>query len=104
MSNAMTMHKETVHTALETSLTLALDSPATGMATELPDFSVMDLLVGGVDYAMPGNGGPECRDHVTRQQRVVEVAIAIGLSSAALILSWMFDKRRNSSSVDTGKD
>lgn len=32
----------------------------------------VDVLVGGIDFDLPGNGGPECRDHVTFGRRVFE--------------------------------
>ena len=40
------------------------------------DGGVMDALVGGVDHALPGNGGEDCAYHVTMSWRTAELAAA----------------------------
>jgi len=36
---------------------------------------ITDVLYGGVDFALPGNGGRECVDYLTPQQRIVETVV-----------------------------
>jgi len=42
---------------------------------------VIDWTLSGIDFSVPGNGGLECRDHVTLQRRVQETFIGIGVAS-----------------------
>ena len=36
---------------------------------------ITDVLYGGVDFSLPGNGGRECADYLTSEQRIVETAV-----------------------------
>ena len=36
---------------------------------------IVDVLYGGVDFALPGNGGRECADYLTPKQRIVETVV-----------------------------
>ena len=51
------------------------------------DGGVMDALVGGVDHALPGNGGEDCAYHVTMSWRTAELAAAMAAVLVAILLS-----------------
>ena len=36
---------------------------------------ITDVLYGGVDFALPGNGGKECAEYLSPKQRVVETVV-----------------------------
>lgn len=36
---------------------------------------ITDVLYGGVDFTLPGNGGKECAEFLTPKQRVVETVV-----------------------------
>ncbi|KAF8386167.1 hypothetical protein PRIPAC_75309 [Pristionchus pacificus] len=44
-----------------------------------------DLAVGGVNYSIPGNGGPECRSFIPYWQRLVESSFFV---PSACVLVW----------------
>ncbi|GMR33420.1 hypothetical protein PMAYCL1PPCAC_03615, partial [Pristionchus mayeri] len=44
-----------------------------------------DLAVGGVNYSIPGNGGPECKAFIPYWQRLVESGILV---PSACVLVW----------------
>ena len=53
-----------------------------------------DALGGGIDYSLPGNGGPDCRDHVSFQHRMWETGAALGLAFLAILLSNRSSKQQ----------
>ena len=58
------------------------------------NLTVMDILAGGVDFELAGNGGPDCRDHVPISLRAVEVAVSMVLFALSLLLGQKFDQGR----------
>ena len=36
---------------------------------------IVDILYGGVDFTLPGNGGKECVEYLTLKQRIVETVV-----------------------------
>ena len=53
-----------------------------GILSDLRDWSV-----GGIDFEVPGNGGLECRDHVSFNRRIWETLLGIGLPLSLFLLS-----------------
>ena len=51
----------------------------------------MDILMGGVDFDLEGNGGPDCRDHVSFSLRGLEVTVSMVIFAVALLLGQKFD-------------
>lgn len=43
---------------------------------------ILDWSYGGIDWSIDGNGGPECRDHVTTFRRALETCLGVGLPLA----------------------
>ena len=35
----------------------------------------INYCVSGIDFSLPGNGGPECRDIITTRQRTLETIL-----------------------------
>ena len=58
------------------------------------NLTVMDILAGGVDFELEGNGGPDCRDHVSISLRALEVAVSMILFALSLLLGQKFDQGR----------
>ena len=46
----------------------------------------LDWSYGGVDFDLPGNGGLECRDHVTFSRRIGETIIGVALPFVLYVL------------------
>ena len=53
---------------------------------------VMDILMGGVDFDLEGNGGPDCRDHVSFSLRGLEVTVSMVIFVLSLVLGQKFDQ------------
>ena len=51
-----------------------------------------DWSLTGVDFSYDGNGGLECRDHVTFNQRLNETLIGMGVPSLAYLLYYAYSK------------
>ena len=47
---------------------------------------ILDWSHGGIDFSVLGNGGLECRDHVSLQRRIEETFIGIGVASGLYVL------------------
>ena len=60
------------------------------------NLTVMDILAGGVDFELAGNGGPDCRDHVPISLRALEVTVSLVLITFTLLLGQKFDQGRRS--------
>ena len=58
-------------------------------------YSFMDILAGGVDYELAGNGGPDCLYHVSISLRSLEVAVSLVLVVLSLLLGQKFDQGRS---------
>ena len=58
-------------------------------------YSWMDILAGGVDYELAGNGGPDCLYHVSISLRSLEVAVSLVLVVLSLLLGQKFDQGRS---------
>lgn len=58
---------------------------------------VMDILMGGVDFDLEGNGGPDCRDHVSFSLRGLEVTVSMVIFALSLVLGQKFDQGKSSS-------
>ncbi len=69
-----------------------------------PSLSGSGVLAGGVDFALPGNGGPHCRDHVPWEQRQLEFMLAALASLSSFLLSRPFDNRRRRGDTDRRKE
>ncbi len=52
-----------------------------------------EVLTDGIDYSLPGNGGPECRDHVAMEHRLAETAFALALFVVSVAVGLRFDSR-----------
>ena len=55
----------------------------------------MDILAGGVDFELEGNGGPDCLYHVPISLRSLEVAVSVVLIGLSLLLGQKFDQGRS---------
>lgn len=67
------------------------------------NLTMMDILAGGVDFELAGNGGPDCRDHVPISLRALEVAVSMVIFALSLLLGQKFDQgRRRDSSTEQG--
>merc|ERR1711981_459010 len=51
-----------------------------------------DVLIGGIDFDLPGNGGSECWNFMTLRQRLFETIFGLVITSVALILGKMCRK------------
>ena len=59
------------------------------------NLTVMDILAGGVDFELAGNGGPDCLYHVPISLRSLEVAVSVVLIVLSLLLGQKFDQGRS---------
>jgi hypothetical protein len=55
---------------------------------------ILDWSHGGVDFSVPGNGGIECRDHVSLTKRLWETSLGVGLPLVALLLNLYWLSRK----------
>jgi len=51
-----------------------------------------DILIGGIDFDLPGNGGDECWNFMTLKRRLFETIFGLVVLSSALILGKMSRK------------
>jgi len=49
-------------------------------------FNWTDILIGGIDFDLPGNGGTECWNFMTLKRRLMETVLGIIVTSSALVL------------------
>ena len=56
--------------------------------------SLSEAILGGVDFSLAGNGGPDCRDHVTMTWRMQEAALGTAMAVLSLILSARLRRRK----------
>lgn len=54
--------------------------------------SLMDILTGGIDFDLPGNGGPQCERFTEPQQRIIESAYGLSCSCLAIFIGWKWSK------------
>ena len=47
-----------------------------------------NFLYGGIDFSVPGEGGPDCTDFLSPQRRLVETAVFGSLSLLVAVQSW----------------
>ena len=48
-----------------------------------------DILIGGIDFDLPGNGGDECWNFMTLKRRLFETIFGLVVLSSALIIGKM---------------
>ena len=44
------------------------------------------ILIGGIDFDLPGNGGTECWNFMTLKRRLIETVLGLIVTSSALVL------------------
>ena len=47
-----------------------------------------NFLYGGIDFSVPGEGGPDCTDFLSPQRRLAETAVFGSLSLLVAVQSW----------------
>ena len=47
---------------------------------------IYSILIGGVDFDLPGNGGTECWNFMTLKRRLMETVLGLIVTSSALVL------------------
>ncbi len=57
----------------------------------------------GVDFALPGNGGPDCLESVSMEQRVAETLFALAVCIAALFWARKHKRSHRDEDVLAGK-
>ena len=66
-----------------------------------------DVFLAGINYSVPGEGGPDCFDFISWQQRITETSFLIVF--CAVIMSWSWyrlprlEKKPKSQSVDSAR-
>lgn len=61
------------------------------------------LFTGGINFNLPGNGGIECRDHVSLERRALETAFGGGLAVLAIIIGSIIKNRRRPENTISSK-
>ena len=48
--------------------------------------SLLDALTAGIDFSLPGNGGPDCLHYISSSRRLLEDLSFFGLSLLCMIV------------------
>ena len=62
--------------------------------------SETNWVTGGINFDLPGNGGVECRDHVTSKRRIVETIFGTAIALLALIIGARLQPNKNDTTID----
>ena len=54
---------------------------------------VLDIWTKGIDFNLPGNGGPACVQYLSPQRRILEFLLGTTLSLVTLFLGWRLHSR-----------
>ena len=46
------------------------------------------VIYGGVNHSIPGNGGPDCTDYISGQQKIVETLAFTVLFGGQVVVNW----------------
>ena len=49
---------------------------------------IFDVWTTGIDFDLPGNGGPACARYLSPQRRILEFLLGTTLALVALFLGW----------------
>jgi hypothetical protein len=52
-------------------------STRNGQANGGEDYTLVDYLYGGVNYSIEGNGGPDCVNYISLNQRLIESVLFV---------------------------
>ena len=56
------------------------------MESSLLSYNWTDILVGGIDFDLPGNGGSECWNFMPLKERLIETVFGLSVTTLALVL------------------
>ena len=57
---------------------------------------LLDWSYGGIDFAIPGNGGVDCRDHIPVDRRIWETILGVATPSLLLLVTTKSQKKKQS--------
>jgi len=58
----------------------------------------------GLDFNFDGNGGIECRDHVTLNQRIIETVVGMAFPTLAYVLYYLYFKNSTNTKSQNKSD
>ena len=58
-----------------------------------------DIFTSGIDFSLPGNGGPECLAHTSYTERAVESVLSVLTFSTAIIAGLKVSERLGSKDI-----
>ena len=58
-----------------------------------------DIFTSGIDFSLPGNGGPECLAHTSYTERAVESVLSVLTFSTAIIAGLKVSARLGSKNI-----
>ena len=54
---------------------------------------VFDIWTAGIDWKLPGNGGPECAAYLSPQRKILEFLIGTTLAMISLFFGWQLHSK-----------